>query len=144
MLNAPNTTRRTEGDRRRYPRIRARLEIELLVDGQNAPLRTHTSDIGMGGCYVEMMFTQAVGSQLDLTLWLGSEKWHSRAEVVTRDPQFGNGFRFLDLDDARRQRLGRFLDTLGGEVLPVETTTVDWGPRAVESPGFVGPLPVMR
>jgi hypothetical protein len=96
----------------------------------------------MGGCYVEMMFTQAVGSQLDVTLWLGTEKWCSRAEVVTRDPQFGNGFRFLDLEEAQRQRLGRFLDTL--EPLPAETTPVGWGQVAVEKADFVSRQPIMR
>jgi hypothetical protein len=112
-----SSTHRAEVDRRRYPRGQAKLEIELKVDGPGAPRRTHTTDVGLGGCYVEMMFTLAVGSCVDLTLWLGEEKWRSRAEVVTRDPQFGNGFRFLDLDSERRSRLGRFLDALPGEEL---------------------------
>jgi hypothetical protein len=114
MMSAPaiQPAYRAEDEKRKYPRFRVNLEIELNIDGQAAPLRTHTSDVGLGGCYVEMLFTLPVGSRLDLTLWLGREKWRSRAEVVTRDPQFGNGIRFLNLEDDKRVRLGQFLDTL--------------------------------
>jgi c-di-GMP-binding flagellar brake protein YcgR len=117
MISAPSTqrARRLEDEKRQYPRFRVKLEIELNVDDERAPLRTRTSDVGLGGCYVEMLFTLAIGRRLDLTLWLGKEKWRSRAEVVTRDPQFGNGFRFLNLDDEKRYHLGRFLDTLSPE-----------------------------
>jgi hypothetical protein len=106
------STHNVETEKRQHPRFRVRLEVELNVDGQRAPLRTHTSDVSMGGCYVEMMFTLAVGTRLDLTLWLAKQRWRSRAEVTTCDPQFGNGFRFLMLDEEKRSRLKQFLDTL--------------------------------
>lgn len=112
-MSAPtHSADRAADEKRRYPRVRAKLEAELNVDDQRAPLRTQTADVGLGGCYVEMLFTLAVGSKVDITLWLGKEKWRSRAEVVTRDPQVGNGFRFLNLDDEKRHCLGRFLEQL--------------------------------
>jgi hypothetical protein len=59
-----------------------------------------------------MLFTLVIGCRLGLILWLGEEKWRSRAEVVTRDPQFGNGIRFLNLDDEKISRLEKIRDTL--------------------------------
>jgi hypothetical protein len=109
---ATKSAEKVDNDRRQHPRFHVRLEVELNVDGQRAPFRTHTSDVSVGGCYVEMMFTLAVGTRLDLTLWLGKERWRSRAEVTTCDPQFGNGFRFLMLDEEKRSRMRQFLDTL--------------------------------
>jgi hypothetical protein len=83
VTSPPDTVDIEQG---RHPRVGVSLEIELKAEGQGAPLRTPTSDVGLGGCYVEMMFTLAVGSCVGLTLWLGRQKWRTRAEVVMHAP----------------------------------------------------------
>ena len=49
---------------RQHPRFRASLAIELRRQGNGTPVRGQTADISMGGCYVEIMLTQQVSTEL--------------------------------------------------------------------------------
>jgi hypothetical protein len=97
---------------RQYPRFEAALPIELRTVGTNAPLRAQTHDIGLGGLYVEMTFTQEISTALDIMLWIGDLKVSARGEVVSKHPSFGNGIKFTQLADENRERLNQFLQTL--------------------------------
>jgi hypothetical protein len=95
---------------RQYSRFEAALPIELRPLGANAPLRAH--DIGLGGLYVEMTFTQEISTALNITLWIGDLKVSARGKVVSKHPSFGNGIKFTQLADENRERLNQFLQTL--------------------------------
>jgi hypothetical protein len=99
-------------------RIKAALQAEMQLPGEPFPIRVRTSDISLGGCYVEMMFTLAAGTQVSMTVWLGSTKIQCQAEVATCDPQYGNGVRFLSMGLADKARLEEYLDRLQ-EAAPV-------------------------
>jgi c-di-GMP-binding flagellar brake protein YcgR len=96
-------------EKRQYQRAKAPLSIEILMPGAAIPSRSQTSDISLGGCYVESNFTMAVGTKVEVGLWLGEEKIVTHAEVVTRHASFGNGLRFADLSLESRNKLSRFL-----------------------------------
>jgi hypothetical protein len=55
------------------------------------------------------MFTFALGTTLNLTLWLGDEKVITSGRVATCFPQVGNGIEFTDMNAADREKLERFL-----------------------------------
>lgn len=97
---------------RQYPRFKAALSIELRPKGVSAPLRTQTSDIGLGGCYVEMVFTQEVSTPVEITLWIGDAKISGSGEVVSKHPSFGNGLKFTRLSENGKETLGRYLESL--------------------------------
>jgi c-di-GMP-binding flagellar brake protein YcgR len=97
---------------RQHPRFKATLSVELHPKGATVPLRTQTSDIGLGGCYVEMIFTQEVSTLIDITLWIGDSKVCAAAEVVSKHPGFGNGLKFIQLSKEGREKLGQYLATL--------------------------------
>ncbi len=101
-------------ERRQYQRARVPLPIEIRVPDGTAPNRSQTSDISLGGCYVESNFTMAVGARIEIGLWLEDEKIVTRAEVMTRHASFGNGLKFLDLSQESRSKLQRFLAQLAG------------------------------
>ncbi len=96
-------------DKRRHPRYPVAVPIELHPDGGTVPTRTATSEISIGGCYVETMFTFAVGTKLTLTLWLESVKVSTTATVATCFPQVGNGMEFTGLSMEDGKRLEQFL-----------------------------------
>jgi c-di-GMP-binding flagellar brake protein YcgR len=98
-------------ERRRYPRTQTAVQIEFLPEGAAAPTHTHTTDLSLGGCYVEMNFTLQIGSKLDLVLWLGDEKVTTRAIVVTHHPYFGNGMQFVNMAPEDQAKLKRFLES---------------------------------
>jgi len=96
-------------ERRRYPRVKTEIALELRHPGSTAPLRVTTSEISFGGCYVETMFTLDVGTKLSLVFWLGDEKVTANGVIATRYPQVGNGIDFVDMSAADRAKLEGFL-----------------------------------
>jgi PilZ domain len=114
---------------RQYPRFKSALPIELRPKGVTTPLRAQTTDIGRGGCYVEMMFTQEVSTLVDITLWVGSSKISALGEVVSKHPSFGNGFKFTRLTKQGQAELNRYLDSLNAQA------------RTQNQSPFAGPVP---
>ena len=97
-------------ERRRYPRTQIAVQIEIRPEGLDVPMRLETSDLSVGGCYVEMALTLDVGTRLDIVLWLDGQKVSTRGVVVTRHPQFGNGIEFVGMFSESFRRLHAFLD----------------------------------
>jgi len=99
-------------ERRKYLRVQAAIPVEFTPEGATVATRAQTSDISVGGCYVEMNFTLSVGTQVEMALWLGEEKVWLQSKVVTHHPYFGNGFAFLSLSEQVRSKLMRFLSSI--------------------------------
>ena len=72
-------------------------------------MRLQTSDLSLGGCYLEMAMTLDIGARLDIVLWLDEHKVNTRGIVVTRHPQFGNGISFLTISPQSEEKLRLFL-----------------------------------
>ncbi len=70
-LSTPSNV--SQEERRGYPRVRASIQIESRLEGTDVPMRLETTDISLGGCYVEMVLTLDVGTRLDISLWLGEQ-----------------------------------------------------------------------
>ncbi len=98
-------------ERRRFPRLKAGVQIELRRHDSEVPIRVGTSDIGVLGCYVEMSITLEVGSEVDVVIWLNGEALRTRARVITCHPQFGNGFEFIGLSPGDQARLSAFVNS---------------------------------
>jgi hypothetical protein len=98
-------------ERRRFPRLKTGVQIELRRKGSEVPIRVGTSDIGVAGCYVEMSITLEVRSEVDVVIWLNGEALRTRARVITCHPQFGNGFEFIDLSSDDQERLSAFVNS---------------------------------
>ena len=96
-------------ERRRYPRLNTSVQLEVIVEGVAAPIRTKTDEIALGGCYIETMFTLPIGTNLTMTLWLDDEKLSTSGRVVTRFPQVGNGIEFVDMRMEDQAQLSRFI-----------------------------------
>jgi c-di-GMP-binding flagellar brake protein YcgR len=106
-----NPSEPQQQERRRHPRTKIMVEVELHPEGTAAPLRARTTDLSLDGCYVEMMFTLEAGTKLKTALWINNVKMSTRGIVVTRHPQVGNGIQFTDMAAEDRVRLERFLAT---------------------------------
>lgn len=96
-------------ERRRHPRCKVAVQVELHPEGVTAPLRTAINEISSGGCYVETMFTFAAGTRLTMTLWLENVKVSTPGKVVTCFPQVGNGIEFTGMSVEDGHRLEQFL-----------------------------------
>ena len=91
-------------NRRKHERFKLNLPVEVHQEGSDTPIRCSTSDISLGGCYIESLYPFPVGTVLELKLDLASDTLLIFARVVTCDPQVGNGIQFTkilpeDLDE---------------------------------------------
>jgi c-di-GMP-binding flagellar brake protein YcgR len=108
-----NSTMVFAEERRRFPRVAVALQVEVRLKGTDMPLRSQTTDISMGGCYVEMPLTLEIGSNVDMRFWLGDQKVNAKGVVVTCHPQFGNGIEFTSMSLEGQSRLRHYLDSFG-------------------------------
>jgi c-di-GMP-binding flagellar brake protein YcgR len=99
-------------ERRQYPRVSASVQIELRPEDMDVPMRLATTDVSLGGCYVETPFTLDIGTKLDMVFWLGEQKIVTTGTVVTRHSQIGNGIEFTGMSSLDRDMLRRFQDSL--------------------------------
>jgi len=100
-------------DRRRFPRIKCFVAVELKVDGSEAPIWGNLSNTSMGGCYVETVTPIKSGADVQIGLWLASGKvWIKgfvlNGIVIKSNPCFGVRVKF-ELEPAVRESMKQFL-----------------------------------
>lgn len=92
-------------DRRRFPRIKCSISVELHREGEPV-IWGKASDISMGGCFVEMLIPLKIATPLTIAIWLGETKLCLPAQVASASPGFGIGVRF----DALSAEAAAFLE----------------------------------
>jgi PilZ domain len=95
-------------ERRRYPRVHAKVPIELMTAGA-APMRSATGEVSLCGCYIETMFTMEVGTRLSLALSLKDVVIRCFGVVATKYPQVGNGIDFIDMAPDDRLKFSAYI-----------------------------------
>ena len=98
-----------EHERREHIRLKLKVPIEICLEGSDSPLRGATSDLSLGGCYLETIFPLPIGTNVELKLQL-EDTLLVLATVVTCDPQVGNGIRFSRMLPEDLEQLRVFLE----------------------------------
>jgi hypothetical protein len=100
-------------DRRRHPRIKCFVAVELRVNESDVPVWGNLSNTGFGGCQVETAAHISGGSKVEIGLWVASGKvWVKGLAlngVVTRSASPGVRIRFAGMDPAGKENLRQFL-----------------------------------
>lgn len=101
-------------DRRRHPRIKCFVAVELRVDEGPNPIWGNLSNTSAGGCLVETATPVESGAKVDIGLWVPNGKiWvkgFALSGVVTRSaPANGVRVRFEKMSPAERDGLRQFL-----------------------------------
>jgi hypothetical protein len=102
----------TDPDRRSHPRFTVNVQLELRHEGDDTPIRTETTDLSCGGCYVQLSLTLALGAYVNGRLWLDGAAVQFRGRVVTCHPQFGNGIMFLEFEGNGEKLLRSYLEAI--------------------------------
>jgi hypothetical protein len=111
---APDLFRPNWGnDRRRNPRIKCFVAVELRVDETPTPIWGNLSNTGVGGCLVETASPVKPGANVEIGLWVPNGKiWvkgFALSGVVTRGPANGVRVRFGGMSPTERESLRQFL-----------------------------------
>jgi len=101
-------------DRRRYPRMKCFVAVELRVDGSPTPIWGNLSNTSLGGGFVETVTPVPTGVKLEIGLWVANGKiWVKGLTlngIVTRsNPSFGVRLKFDNLEPSERETLRQFL-----------------------------------
>lgn len=101
-------------DRRRHPRIKCFVAVELRVDNSNTPIWGNLCNTSVGGCLVETATAVKSGANVEVGLWVASGKiWvkgFALSGIVTRSASTtGVRVRFAGLEPAERDNLRQFL-----------------------------------
>lgn len=101
-------------DRRRHPRLKCFVAVELHVDEDPTPIWGNLSNTSVGGCLVETASPVKPGSKVEIGLWLANGKiWvkgFAISGVVTRSgPASGVRLRFDVMAPPERDSLRQFL-----------------------------------
>ncbi|MBS1839814.1 MAG: PilZ domain-containing protein [Acidobacteria bacterium] len=73
----------------------ASVEVTDITSGTK--LSARTSEIGMGGCYLDVLNPFPVGTELDLRILRDQGVLSVKAKVVYCDPKFGMGVAFTEI-----------------------------------------------
>jgi hypothetical protein len=101
-------------DRRRHPRIKCFVAVELRVDEVPTPIWGNLSNTSAGGCLVETASPVKSGAKVEIGLWVPNGKiWikgFALSGVVTRSgPTTGVRVRFGSMAPEERDSLRQFL-----------------------------------
>jgi len=99
-------------EKRGHVRVKVSVPIELTPEGSETPLRTETADLSVKGCYIEILFTLPVTTQLQVTLHAGDSTIFTRGKIVTRDLNVGNGIEFTSMTDEGSKTLRQFIENV--------------------------------
>ena len=95
-------------EQRKDARVPVRLEVEWGTLPSRCP--DVTSDVSLGGCYVESLNSVKVGQVLNLSLSLPSNKTlRFRGEVRYHQPTIGFGVKFLQLSPFEQTALNALI-----------------------------------
>jgi len=97
-------------EHRKDTRVPVRLEVEW-ASGQRSRCPDVTSDLSLGGCYIESLNPVKVGQVLNLNLLLPANKTLPfRGEVRYHQPTIGFGIKFLGLSQFERDTLAALIN----------------------------------
>jgi PilZ domain len=106
----------TGRSKRRFERHKVLFPLEIsFEDSRRSHLQTNATDIGGRGCYVETLLPLRLGTKVNITFWVKSEKVQTSGIVRTSDPGVGMGIEFM-ADNTVQEWLQSHLDKLDQSV----------------------------
>jgi hypothetical protein len=82
---------------------------EVVEMGTGTKLSARTSEIGVGGCYVDALNPFHVGTAVTLKIVRDQGAFEAKAKVVYSDASFGMGLKFDGLEPEQRTILENWL-----------------------------------
>lgn len=105
---------RAINERRKSPRRKCNLSVELHPAGDDNRIWGRAADISLGGCFVEMPSPVREGTRVRLALWIQDKKLWALGKVAVSRLGSGVGIEFLEMKDEDREQLRRYFETLPG------------------------------
>jgi hypothetical protein len=99
-----------EREKRRTPRYIFIASAELYEEQNDVRVATRVSELGLHGCYLDMMNPFPAGTIVLLKIFAGELTFQSKARIVYATPNMGAGVVFMDVETKYDYILRRWLD----------------------------------
>ena len=93
--------------------------VEVTESSTGTRLSARTSEVGLGGCYVDALNPFATGTQVRLRIVRDQGAFEAKAKVVYSDPSFGMGLSFTEIAPEQRLILENWLEEIVLQLRPV-------------------------
>ncbi len=107
-----------DADRRINTRFPITVTAEVVEPRSNAKVAGRTSDLGIGGCYVDTINPYPVGTPVILRLTQNNRSFQSHAVVVYAHGGMGMGLAFTELSADQMEALQVWMRDLGSATTP--------------------------
>jgi PilZ domain-containing protein len=137
LKNGPKLRAQGGGkERRAEPRYPIAAMAEATEIKSNTRLTGRISDIGIGGCYFEVMSPFALGAELYVRITRNEKSLTANAKVLYSTGGVGMGLIFTNVAPEQRQILQGWVDELSGSgVSPLNPSDAEAGASLVGSSG---------
>jgi hypothetical protein len=113
-----NRTRQRQSERRHHLRFPFTASVEAIEPRSHSKLSARTSDLGLGGCYVDTMNPFAVGTVIKVRLTKDDITFEADAKVTFSQVGMGMGVTFISATPRQLQIFQKWLNELAGKLLP--------------------------
>ena len=103
-----------DSERRRSARYRFIADTEITEIASNTRLGGRTSDLSMGGCFLDMVNPSPEGSEIRVTVHHASASFTALGRVVFVFPNVGVGVVFTNVEEVQLAVLRKWLADLSG------------------------------
>jgi len=103
-----------DSDRRRSPRYRFIADTEITEIASNTRLGARSSDLSMGGCFLDMLNPPPEGTEILVTVQHASASFSALGRVVFVFPNVGMGVVFTNVEEDQLAVLRKWLAELRG------------------------------
>jgi hypothetical protein len=108
-------------ERREFPRYPFTATVEMVEPQSQTRIQGRTSDLSLGGCYVDSTSSFPTGSSLVVRLTKDTRSFEAPAQVTYSIDGMGMGIRFTGADAEQISTLEKWVAELRGEMLPEST-----------------------
>jgi len=105
----------TPQERRRYLRFPISATLEAVETKSGTKLTGRTSDLGLGGCYVDTLSPFPIGADVKIRIVRGSEAFEAQAKVVYSVNGLGMGLAFISAQPKQVQLFQKWLLEISGQ-----------------------------
>ena len=102
-------------ERRAGPRFGLNADTEVEEPCTQAKVSGRTTDLGIGGCYVDTITTFPAGTDVSVKITWGGQVFEADARVLYGKPGMGMGMAFLGMGQPEKVLLEQWICELAGE-----------------------------
>ena len=103
-----------DSERRRSPRYQFLADAEVTEILSDTKLKAKTSDLSLGGCFLDMPNPSADGTEIVVRISYADATFTARGRVVFLFPNTGMGVMFTDVPTSQQGTLQKWLAELSG------------------------------